>query len=781
MRTDRTIIGLVALVLVAAPLAAQSPTDRLALAREADALQTITDVASLPDSSVPASALANLLQNGLRVLREGQLAHDRGLLFDALQNFDRVRVEEPAWPWPRFGLALAKLALHADGAISRPDLGGQLAGESYLEGSERSLKETLARDSMFEPALRLLITLVARERDLEQPAFVSQAVQRAVQLWPKDSLTHLALGFLYRNDLRYSDARSEFERYAQWGGDPSVAALEQARSLAGEGRLRDGAELYRLGSYHLSDTAKARYRQDLTWIATPREMGEFDALPTDSIPGWLNRFWHRRDALELRGDGDRLQEHLRRWVYVYRNFRIDAPERGAAFLRVRPPPPGFLHSCSRVLPDSLNEVILAGNASMVDDRGVEEAVLDHRAIIYMRHGEPAWGSSVGAMLADTGVTLSLSGAGGDPVSAPSRIGSAQDRLMQSMLWVYWIQGRGRAYFFEPARLETSHGPFVLSPTLPLNDMIMWRLSDLDPVFERTEHRIRAFNDGLGHATPLMCQPSVQDMMIRTEADVKTAVRTDSYSLLFSHELDAVMQVYAVGNAASGTARLLVTAAVPGARLDSLAARQGGRLEWPLHIRITAVDTLLGAVARSDTVRTFTRQAPFATGDFMGFTTELPVTAGHYVTHAGVFDSATASGTASAWGNVVVQPSAFSLSDVVLGVEAGGVLWDNHGDPFRVNVTGAYHRNQPAPIYFELYGRTPGREYRTSIAVHERGKPNKRGVTLEYTRVAEQPDEHVRLTLDLSRLGDGQHELTVTIRDDVTGAEVRTDRVLEIRK
>jgi hypothetical protein len=768
-------VGLLALVLVAAPLAAQSPTDRLALAREADALQAITDVATLPDSLVSARAPTNLLQDGLRLLREGQLAHDRGLLFDALQTFDRARMAEPAWPWPRFGLALTKLALHADGAISRPELGGQLAGESYLEGYERSLRETFARDSMFEPALRLAVTLAARERDLGQPGFVSQAVQRAAQLWPKDSLTHLALGFLYRNDLRYSNARSEFEHYAQWGGDPSVAALEQARSLAGEGRLTDAAERYRLGSYHLGDTARARYRQDLMWIATAREMGSFDSLSTDSIPDWLTRFWLKRDALELRGDGDRLQEHLRRWVHVYRKFRVPDPERLSELLKAKSP----IASCSRVVPDSVNELLLAGNASVVDDRGVDEAVLDHRAIIYMRHGEPAWGSSVGAMLADTAVTLSLSANDGDPVSAPPRIGSAQDRLMQSMLWVYWIQGRGRAYFFEPARLETSHGPFVLSPTLPLNDMIMWRLSDLDPVFERTEHRIRAYGDGLGHATPLLCQPSVQDMLIRTEADVKTAVRTDSYSLLFPHELNALMQVYAVGNAARGTARLLVTSAVPAAKLDSLAAVRGGTLEWPLHVRVTAVDTLRGTVVRSDTVRTFTRQAPLPAGGFLGFTTELPVAAGRYATHAGVFDTTLGTGTASAWGNVAVPSSAFSISDVVLRVEAGGVLWENGGDPFQVNVTGAYHRDQPAPIYFEIYGRTPGRAYRTSIAVHERGKPNKRGVTLEFTRTAEQPDEHVRLTLDLSRLGSGQHELTVTIRDEVTGAEVRTDRVVEI--
>ena len=76
-----------------------------------------------------------------------------------------------------------------------------------------------------------------------------------------------------------------------------------------------------------------------------------------------------------------------------------------------------------------------------------------------------------------------------------------------------------------------------------------------------------------------------------------------------------------------------------------------------------MDTLLDTVARSDTVRTFSRPVAMPAGGFLAFTTELPVTAGHYLTHAGVFDSSLARGTASAWGNIVVQPAEFSMSDV----------------------------------------------------------------------------------------------------------------------
>jgi hypothetical protein len=292
---------------------------------------------------------------------------------------------------------------------------------------------------------------------------------------------------------------------------------------------------------------------------------------------------------------------------------------------------------------------------------------------------------------------------------------------------------------------------------------------------------RSYNGGLSHATPLLCSPVVQAMTIQSEKDVQTAVRTDSYTLLFSHQLDALMQVYAVGSAYRGTARLLVTTAVPGARLDSLASRRSERIVWPLHIRVTAVDTLSGRVARSDTVRTFARRVLIGPNDFLGFTTELPVEAGHYLTHAAVFDSTVTSGSAADWGNVVVNRSEFSISDVVLGVERGGVLWGNDGDPFMVNVTGAYHSGESAPIYYEIYGRTPGRSYHTTISVHKRGKPEKGRVAIEFSREADRPDAHVQLTLDLSRLKPGLHDVTVVIRDEVTGAEVRSERVVEVRE
>ena len=705
----------------------------------------------------------------------------RTALIETLRTLDAARQDDPGAPAPRFGLALTKLALHADGAISRPELGGQLAGESYLQGFRRNLEETFARDSMYEPALRFVIATVARERDREQPAVITRAVARAARLWPDDSLTHLALAYVHRTALRYGPAQQEFAQYQAFGGNRGIALLEEARAAAGSGNLSVAARLYRSGSTGLDDSARARYRHDLTWVATRRELGEFDALPRDSVPAWLDRFWQRRDALALREPGDRLREHLRRWAYVYRHFRVETPERRSGFVRAWATPPGL--PCSRGLPDSLNEVMTAGDASRLADDRSDEAVLDQRAIIYMRHGVPAWGVATAPDVADTGFVLPVNGI--DTSDAGSLAPGVRPPVEgpTSVLWVYWIQGRARAFYFLPGTiasgqpLASTQGPLTLSPSLPM--WLMGLLGKLDPVYSRAADRYESYRNAQSHAGPLACLPSVQDATIRSEQDVTAAVRSDTYTLLFPHSLDALMQVYAVGNGARGNARLLFTTAVPGVALDSLGAVTGGMAAYPLYVRLTAVDTVAGTVARSDRLREFTAPSRIGPGGFLGFTAELPVGPGRYYTHAAVFDSTQAFGSAAEWGNVVVSAAEFSLSDVVLGAGHGGVRWDNRGDPFDVNVTGGYRRNEPAPIYYEVYGRVPGRAYHTTVAVHDRGKPSSKGVRLEFTNVAPTPDEHIRLTLDLSRLSPGQHELTLSVQDAMSGQTVTTNRILDI--
>ena len=124
------------------------------------------------------------------------------------------------------------------------------------------------------------------------------------------------------------------DAYVQEGGDSGIGDLEMARSLAWMGELENGAIEYLAGAQVQTAEARAAYRLDLSWVATPRELARYDSLPADSVGAWIGHFWSKRDVQELRPDGSRLQEHLRRWVYVNETLSRAGPGRRTAYKEV---------------------------------------------------------------------------------------------------------------------------------------------------------------------------------------------------------------------------------------------------------------------------------------------------------------------------------------------------------------------------------------------------------------------------------------------------------------
>lgn len=790
----RASAALAALVTAPPGLGAQAPAPvRAALAAYADTLSRFDAYPARGEPAADAEPALGALRRGFAELRLGAVSPDRAPLDRSLAAFDAAARSRPDWAWPWFARALAKLALFEGGYVSKPDVGGQLAGESYYDGFIRDVTAAFERDSLFRPAVDFLIPFLSQQGDRTQPEPFRSALSRVERLQGLDPAIHLVLGRVERADGRDDLALAEFRTYRATGGDSGVADLEIARSLAALARPDPAAAAYLAGLTDPSPAARERYRRDFQWIAEPAELGAFDALPADSLQPWARQFWSVRDALAAREPGERLREHLRRWAYAYRHFRIPRPRFFAQFIRARVASPGI--ACTRSKPDGLDSVLARGNPSDETDLFQGQAVVDQRAIVYLRHGEPWSVRGLAAPLADTAIPTPP-GAGAPPeapvVAAPDR--PSPEELAAGSVWVYWFEGRPRVFFFGTTVPGSAMGGRAIYVMPPLFSPVYQLLAPLDPLYGRAAARMRVYeNTAWTHAVPLTCLPTIQDVMVQAEQDVETGVRTDSYTLAFPTNLGSLAQVYAVRNAGGSGGRLLLTTAVPDTALRppafaGVTGRMGLERLVRLWLRFTAVDRAAGTVRRVDSTRTFALPEHEPAGSYLAFVTELPAPPGRYAVHAAVFDSTRNAGDGFERRGIEVPGPGLALSDVIPLVApvpglAGetGVPWVRNGARLRINALGGYRRNEPAPIYYEVYGLAPGRSYRTRIAVYRRDRKPESGVQLVFTETAAGEMATEERTLDLRRLSPGQYRLEVTVEDGTSGLRVSRARLIEIAR
>ncbi len=788
-----------------APLAAQSPADRAAIGALRDSLAAMTSadaVARVPmDWRDGRRGPMARLRAGFVRLRLGTLAADPAALNAALFDFDVATHDAPAWPYPWFGRGLAKLYSGAlPGATSKAQA-GQALGESFYAAFMDDVRATATRDPVFPPLVQFLTQLLVPQRDRTQPDLIVKTLALAAARGPVAADVHLVLGRAYRTAADDSTALDEFDAYLAAGGDTSVALLETARSLAGTGQLEAGAADYLTGAEHLGGEARSPYRDDLAWIGNAGELAAFDSLPADSTGPWIERFWARRDAESPRPAGERLAEHLRRWNYVYRHFRVIHPERRTQFAKVRVLDIG---PCSDGGTKALDDYRI-DRPDRPDDFRRKERVLDDRAPVYMRHGAP-WQrirAAGGAIeLADAisagGLGQSSAGSGAEVAAgtgsgesdgrgtvptafAPSVMGEVEalEGVESSEAWLYWFAGATRLFYFASSGAN-GPGPTTLYTEPPMSPALFTMLAGLDPVFGKAAGLIERNAMIPLTAIPLRCQAEIGRSYARTRGDVTTGVLTDSHTLLFRRQLGPIVQSYALGRPSAGTSRVLIAFAVPGERLVAT-ARPDGRpgVAYRISLRVSAVDSVRGTVRWLDTTRVFVAADSVPAGAFLTGLTELAVPSGTYAVRVALFDPGTGTGGATLRPSVSLDDGAPALSDLILSTDQGGLEWANNGDPVRLNVSGAFRRGATAGLYYETYGLQPGRAYRTTIAIAPARNPKKAGVSLSFTETATASTAHVRRLINLSTLSAGQYELRVTLTDTATGAVATRDQLLNI--
>jgi hypothetical protein len=554
------------------------------------------------------------------------------------------------------------------------------------------------------------------------------------------------------------------------------------------GRITDATTAYLHGARIADSLARANYRRDVAWVATPEELAAFDATPRDSLGEFVTGFWAKRDAEELRGPGERLAEHVRRWRYVFENFQLSAraegtPQGGGANCGpgMFTPPVGdpASHSASAAVLQALPPADLRGfepGIYAATWRG--KRLVDDRGIIYMRHGEPDQRAATGLEPPTPQMSRPMAPAvpGHLHVSSPgSSLFQLSTRPNES--WKYVTPHGSLILHFCGSMALGTQAATTLVEMLPLSPQMIGARSALDPRFAALEGELLAFQT-VGGNTPAAAQRLAQALVLAGKRDIAVATSTDEFPVNYHNRIQPHAQFFAVGQPTSGTSQVLTVFAFDGKDLTPTALPQGG-VVYPVALRLIATNAQ-GEFHRVDTTRYFRSADTLQQGQYLYGIETLPLPAGTWnvtllVTQPGV----DAGGAIERRQVSFPRSNALTLSDLVFGREGSGLTWNSPHGSVLLSPLDAYPRKGAVEVYYELSGAEPGSEYVTRIALAGVSGDAKGTVTLTFHEQAHDQLLHLRRSVALDRLEGGQYRMTVTVTEAGTDRTVTRERMLNV--
>jgi len=736
------------------------------------------------------------LRRGLILLRQGELSRGRESSDESLHQIEHTIDLEPNWPYAWYALGLVRLAMWSRGFVVKATPYHGL-GISYRRAAMDAFGRAIRADSSFYPASDALAGLVvAMGHRLIDQDFVPP-LQGAACAAGAPATVPLALFRLEFGAARYDSALGSLADYLKRGGDSGVARLEQARTLEALGRRSEAPEVYAEGLRQMGEAGRAEYRADLAWVAAEWELAEYDSLPQTQLSAWVTRFWQERDALALRQPGERLAEHLRRWVLVHQSYLIHRPDDAP------------IHAEGQTSMDQQNlfteydeDVALVmtnlslGTGGFATYRRTQWEV-DDRGVIYLRHGEP-------------------NAKAFDPSGPPNES------------WAYDLPDGRRIFHFIGSRALGTSAATTLTAALPPEPGMLDSRAGLDSRYAgmaaelqrriaqaRTERQLlerkqgaeailarmeRAADARTGAAAAVQAanlpggewrSPSsalrpetIYREIGRGRSAIAGGVTTDGFPHHFKKPLDAVLQVYGVGYGQGETRRILAVFAVPGKNLIPKPRPDGGPgFLYPVSVRLIAMDREHGIIRQMDTTRTFLAREELKGDQHLTGIVEMAVPPGNYqirslVTAPGV-DAATGAGQDSV--DIPAAPRALMVSDLILGRSESGLTWTYSGEKIPLNPLNAYSRGGDANLFYEIGGLNPGTAYQITMAVKKadddaKAKP---AVQSGFELTATAGYQQVTRGLGLSNLKPGAYMLLVTVKEAGSDREVTRRRALNI--
>ena len=326
-------------------LDAQTADQRRALDGFRDSLALLTDTLHL---RVQETALLEQTRRARRDpflhLRLGHLSLRQGELGgsshfdDAASEFKYASELAPQFPYAWFGLGQAEFALGTRAGGARD--GKPALARDALSRASLAFARALLLEPGLAPRLEEMGRRAIRARAPERAQVILDALRKAAREARAPHLGRLvlALGRIQR-ELNDSGALASFGAYLASGDNRALAQIEIGRTMLQRGDLR-GQSVYLEGAASDDLVAVAECRGDLAPLASDVELADFDLRRGAARADMLRRFWSMRDRLELRSEGERLAEHLRRLAVARREFLVAADDgeerlddRGRIFVR----------------------------------------------------------------------------------------------------------------------------------------------------------------------------------------------------------------------------------------------------------------------------------------------------------------------------------------------------------------------------------------------------------------------------------------------------------------
>ncbi len=718
---------------------------------------------------LPAATRCGARGGSLQRLCEGLILAKRAEFTLAVGDADkaehllsRVADEEPDWPMGWYGLAIARLQMGRANMVSRA---GPLSpvGVSLEAGAGYALVRALELDSTFQEAVEALAMAPVPREGASRLGERLAMLERLQRLLP--GAARYATGML-ELEANHPDKAVTFlqEALDQRGVDSGVVQLALARALYATGEPELGRAALFAGAADTSALTGMAYRREVSWVASPAELAEWDSLPGGGRADWLRAFWARRDVQDARPDGARLIEHYRRMEYALTAYRMVLPRSGrnkaagqattvdwfAEEMLQRYPAD---YGGSQDVADMAMTAKTIGASSPFHAFRTLQALLDDRGAAYIRHGKP---DEIAKTKAGIAVELWKYERSGDPlllgfteVDFDGQVGAS--KMVPSLLSIS-PQLRDQLCHLDTRLCSSSADP--TAPNL-ITDV------NANNVRSQTGSSARALSADQSRNGVSQLQSSAR----KGAEIVSMAMTTDDYPRKFTHEVHPVVQVYGLDRASGGEPRLVVAFAIPGEELAySTPPAAAGRAVYPVEFHVMATRQSDGKRLELDTLRQFAVPRPLVSGEFITGMLEMKVPAGSYAS-AVLVSQADGRGAVA---NViaVATPRAdpvLQVSDLVLGQEKSSVHWNSGSHAVPLNPLNAFPKGGTAEVYYQLWGLKAGTSYDSRFEFYKAGETNKPAkLRLAFKEQAPGTHGEVTRSLGLANLDPGQYQIRFVI-------------------